>query len=311
MGIPVAYAHLGYLSENGISTGYSLATAYRNYVRAVEEGYTKARDSIIRIDEKAILLEPGIGRRSATAFNDRWFQDIRDRAERGEPEYQYLLGLSFEEGMLSPQSYDDAVSWYLRSIESGYPRAMTRLGRLYYSGIGVERSYGHALYYLDMAYSKGDPDAAYYLGLIYERGLGVVVSPMKAASYYRYAHGSRNADAEFHLGNMYRDGVGVAQNDDLARFYYREAERHGHPFASSQSLANEKQPPFKYSELEVAILECIRENPGIRTIEIAEKIGRSESTTRGHLRKLKRDGIILRPDIQNRQPWVILKELNQ
>jgi len=70
MGIPVAYAHLGYLSENGISTGYSLGTAYRNYVRAVEEGYTKARDSIIRIDEKAILLESGIGRRSATAFND-------------------------------------------------------------------------------------------------------------------------------------------------------------------------------------------------------------------------------------------------
>lgn len=219
------------------------------------------------------------------------------------------MGLSFEEGIVSPRSYDEAVSWYLRSIESDYPRAMTRLGRLYYSGIAVKRSYGHALWYLDMAYSKGDPEAAYYLGLMYERGLGVVASPMKAASYYRRANGSRNADAEFHLANLYRDGRGVEQDDDLAEFYYREAARHGHPLARDRLKAIRKSSSPRYSELERAILQCIKDDPGIRTVEIAEKVGRSESDVRGHLRKLKRDGIILRPDIHNRQPWIVLREM--
>ena len=147
-GIAIGHFHQGYLHEFGIGASYNLSSAYKCYMRATKSGYTNAKKGILRICEKVLLSNSPIGRwPSKSVFDYDWYCDIKDRAIAGEPEYQYLYGLSFEEGAVSNQSYEDAMAWYLRSCKAGISRSMIRLGRMYYSGIGVEKSYAIAKEY--------------------------------------------------------------------------------------------------------------------------------------------------------------------
>ena len=63
--------------------------------------------------------------------------DLRARAEAGDTEAQYNLGLRYATGKGVQQDDAEAVAWYHQAAEQGHAKAQTRLGVMYDTGKGV------------------------------------------------------------------------------------------------------------------------------------------------------------------------------
>jgi len=83
-----------------------------------------------------------------TAF--KWF---RLAADQGDPDAQYVLGVSYDwgervpKGCLGegvPKDYKEAFKWYRLSAEQGYAEAQYNLGVLHYHGRGVLQDHEEA-----------------------------------------------------------------------------------------------------------------------------------------------------------------------
>ena len=101
-------------------------------------------------------------------------EEVRARAEQGEAEAQYTLGLWHETGTGSfSQDYAEAQKWYRKSAEQGYFRSQDALGALYYNGNGVPKNYAEAVKWYRMAAEQGHLSAQFDLGEKYWMGQGV------------------------------------------------------------------------------------------------------------------------------------------
>lgn len=67
--------------------------------------------------------------------------DLRTRAERGEAEAQYNLGIE----CAPSRDFTQAVSWYRRAADQGHAKAQNSLGLLYSSGQGAPQDYPQAV----------------------------------------------------------------------------------------------------------------------------------------------------------------------
>src|SRR6266404_6354279 len=63
----------------------------------------------------------------------------RVRAERGDAQAQYELGVSYASGRGVARDYGEAARWYRKAADQGYARAQSNLGSMYYYGKGVAR----------------------------------------------------------------------------------------------------------------------------------------------------------------------------
>ena len=82
-------------------------------------------------------------------------EDLIFKAEQGDADAQFALGLHFEEG----QDYAQAVYWYRRAAEQGDVFAQSFLGESYEEGDGVSQDIEQAVYWYCRAAKQGDTDA--------------------------------------------------------------------------------------------------------------------------------------------------------
>src|SRR5260221_494374 len=83
--------------------------------------------------------------------------DIRAKAEKGNAECQYVLGLTFTFGYLGvAQDYAEAVKWYRKAADQGLAVAENSLGEMYEEGNGVTQDYVEAYKWYNLAASQGD-----------------------------------------------------------------------------------------------------------------------------------------------------------
>ena len=66
--------------------------------------------------------------------------DLVRKAEKGDMEAQFSLGVMYENGYGVERSPEEAVKWYRKAAEQGKTEAQFDLGWLYSNGEGVERS---------------------------------------------------------------------------------------------------------------------------------------------------------------------------
>lgn len=83
----------------------------------------------------------------------------RMRAEKGDAEAQYNLGMLYLTGVGAPQDFNEAIKWIKQAAEQGYGEAQNILGSAYYSGAGVEQSYLDAHMWFNLAAAQGVADA--------------------------------------------------------------------------------------------------------------------------------------------------------
>jgi hypothetical protein len=90
---------------------------------------------------------------------------IKSSAEQGDTEAQFNMGNLYYSGRGVPQSYGDAVTWYIKAAEKGHSYAQFNLGLIYYAmanakeSRGLDASYKKAVKWLYMAAKQGDAGA--------------------------------------------------------------------------------------------------------------------------------------------------------
>ncbi len=81
---------------------------------------------------------------------------IQRFADDGRAWAQSDLGSLYEDGLVLPRNYTDAVYWYRSAAEQGYPGAQTNLGIMYARGRGVTASRRTAIDWFRRAAEQGD-----------------------------------------------------------------------------------------------------------------------------------------------------------
>lgn len=107
-----------------------------------------------------------------------------DKAERGDVDAQYNLGVMYIRGGGVRQDIGQAKLWFEKAANQGLAGAQALLGVMYEDGEGVDQDYGKAKYWFEKAVAQGDTSAMLYLGGLYLNGHGVRQDYGKAKELY-------------------------------------------------------------------------------------------------------------------------------
>lgn len=150
------------------------------------------------------------------------------RAEQGNAEAEYELGIMYSHGRGLPLNFAEALRWYRKSAEQGYSGGQTGLGDLYFRGKGLPQDYAEAIRWYQKASDQGFPRAQYNLGYMYYQGFGAQQSYAEAIRWYRKAAEQGQANAQNNLAGMYYYGYGVPQDRAEADRWYHQAADQGY-----------------------------------------------------------------------------------
>ena len=84
---------------------------------------------------------------------------VRQKADAGDPEAQYALGMHYAFGLKKQEHLPESVYWFRKSAEQGYAEAEYRLSQAYGSGRGIRENAKAALYWLRKGAHDGDVGA--------------------------------------------------------------------------------------------------------------------------------------------------------
>lgn len=98
--------------------------------------------------------------RSQALPGDAYVQDLRERAQGGDPAAQVELGVRYEHGRIVSKDPQQAVWWYCRAAHQGSADAQYNLAYMFFVGRGVKRDHGVALKWFNAAARQGDTYAA-------------------------------------------------------------------------------------------------------------------------------------------------------
>ena len=114
-------------------------------------------------------------------------EGLRVRADSGDAEAQFRLGLCYKDGQGVERDPERGIELLKKSAQQGYGAALLVLGCCYEKGDGVERDDAEAVWWYILAAEQGDAEAQYRLGQCYEQGRGVERSLKTAKKYYKKA----------------------------------------------------------------------------------------------------------------------------
>ena len=80
---------------------------------------------------------------------------LRERAEQGDADAQFDLGLMNSKGEGVPQDYKEAARWFRVAAEQGHPSAQFDLGLTYNVGEAVPKDYIQAHMWYKLAAANG------------------------------------------------------------------------------------------------------------------------------------------------------------
>ncbi len=82
-----------------------------------------------------------------------------EKAEQGDTDAQFNLGVMYNNGQGVTQDYTQAVSWYRKAAEQGHADAQFNLGVRYAKGQGVTKDYTQAVSWFRKAAEQGHANA--------------------------------------------------------------------------------------------------------------------------------------------------------
>ena len=89
--------------------------------------------------------------------------DLRRKADQGDREAQFDLGLAYVLGWGVPQDYAIAGQWHEKAASQGEVDAQYSLGLLHYEGHGVPQDYVRARQWFEKAAAQGNARAMSFL----------------------------------------------------------------------------------------------------------------------------------------------------
>ncbi|MBE7567220.1 sel1 repeat family protein [Acidithiobacillus thiooxidans] len=85
--------------------------------------------------------------------------DLRARAQAGDPVAQFNMGVKYAEGSEVPQDYQEAARWYSAAADQNDAPAQFNLGLLFYQGQGLRKDLSCAYELFSLAAAQGDTRA--------------------------------------------------------------------------------------------------------------------------------------------------------
>jgi uncharacterized protein len=154
-------------------------------------------------------------------------QTTQVRADHGDAEAQFDLGLTFANGAGDAQDYVQAAEWYRKAADQNHSPAQFNLGLLYAQGQGVARNEDEAVLWIRRSAEQGNAGAQFDLGRRYYRAsvsgseMDSVESRIEAYKWFQLAmaqgyNGAASACEPMTL-RMSREDV-VKGNDRIATF---------------------------------------------------------------------------------------------
>lgn len=148
-------------------------------------------------------------------------KNVKQKAESGDVEAQFEMGMIYYFGNGVAQDYNEAVEWYKLAAEQGLLKAKYWLD----ISLGLKEKIRKA--------ELGDVGAQKYLGLIYYNGEVVSQNCKEAVKWFTMAAEQGDADAQNNMGVLYQRGEGVRQDYVQAYKWYN--------LASAQQAENAKE----------------------------------------------------------------------
>ena len=116
-------------------------------------------------------------------MSEEW-QDTHTRAEKGEAEAQFDLGIGYASGSVGVVDQKAAAHWLLKAAELGYDIAQFSIGAHYHRGEGVPEDHALAVQWYRKAAEQGNRTAAFNLAYCHEAGEGVAKDLVEAFAWY-------------------------------------------------------------------------------------------------------------------------------
>ena len=171
-------------------------------------------------------------------------------ANNGYKEAQNELGVMYEQGVGTKQSYTEAIRWYQQAAAQGEPFSLTNLGRLAESGFGMPKDHAAAARWYEMALKLDVARAKGLLARLLVEGWGTSQDVPRAIDLYRQAGLAGEASSWFDLGFLYEQGKHVPQNDAKAMEYYARSADGGNRAAMyNMSTLLKKQPTLNATKI--------------------------------------------------------------
>jgi hypothetical protein len=96
-------------------------------------------------------------------------ENTQSKADHGDAEAQFRLGLKFAIGGPAWLDYSKAAHWYLMAANQNHALAQFNLGLMFASGQGVSQDAAQALIWIQKAAQQGDAGAQHHLGMRHRR----------------------------------------------------------------------------------------------------------------------------------------------
>jgi TPR repeat protein len=149
---------------------------------------------------------------------------MQAKADGGNAEAQFSLGLRFANGAGTALDYMQAAYWYLRAADQNHPLAQFNLGVMFAGGQGMDRDEAKAMMWIKRAAQQGDAGAQNNLGVRHHRasfeGLpeDARESNLEAYKWFRLAaaQGYKGAGSAYECISLGLTRAEVAEGDDRA-----------------------------------------------------------------------------------------------
>lgn len=186
-----------------------------------------------------LILLLGLGL-MACGKDEPSFDDLLEKAEAGDPDTQYSLGLAYQEGRGTEKDWSQAIAWYKKAAEQGEVNALYTLGYMGHHKIGMERNFDAAAVWYRKAGDAGHPKAMFELARFYTRGLSVERNFPEAVKWIEKAANRGMFEAQWRMGEIYTTGgIGIEGDIKKAKMWYDRAEKSG-------DLNSDYDPDYRY-----------------------------------------------------------------
>ena len=205
-----AQLSLGVCFQTGHGVEQDNVQAYKWYNLAAAQGDTNAigaRDSIAKSMTPDQITE---GQRLSAEFTPKKetsgssseFGATKAKAETGDAQAQYNLGVCYDQGQGVAQDHAEAVKLYREAADQGFAEAQNELGLCYFwtgEGLGVARGFVEAVKWYREAANQGYAEAQCNLGRCYLFGQGVSQDYVQAYKWFNLAAAQGNTNASMFL----------------------------------------------------------------------------------------------------------------
>ena len=147
--------------------------------------------------------------------------ELKNKAEQGNAEAQYSLGVCYRCGDGVEKNLEESIKWYKKAAEQGYAKAQYNLAVCYDSEYGVEKNVEEAVKWYRKSAEQGYARAQHNLGICYYNGDGVIQNNVKALAWVSaaYANGDNEATKAMRVIKQKMTSTQIEQSLKLAENY--------------------------------------------------------------------------------------------